>query len=177
MLPARLGEAGVSLRPAGAEDAPFQRLLYRSLRWEEFAPLPWPDAARIDFIDQQFDFQQRHYAAAFPAAEYYLILSGAEPIGRIYIDRSGRALHLAEIALLPDWRGRGIGAALIEALQQAVRDGQGDSVELQVLATNPARRLYERLGFVQRGGDEEFPPLSVEMYWRPDVNVQGSEGP
>ena len=157
----------MSLRPAGDADNAFLQHLYRSTRWEELEPTRWPDEAKIGFLDQQFVFQQRHYRTAFPEAEYYVVVRAAEPIGRISLDRTRLVLHLIEISLLPEWRGRGLGSALIEALQQEVRAGRCDSVELQVLTTNPARRLYGRLGFVELGGEEEFPSLYVEMRWRP----------
>lgn len=164
-LPAPLGEAGISFRPAGEADDAFLRRLYRLTRWEEFAPTGWPDEVKIGFLDQQFDFQQRHYRMAFPDAEYCVVLRHAEPIGRLTLDRSRPRLHLVEISLLPEWRGRGVGTTLLEAVQQEVRAGRHESVELQVVTTNPARRLYARLGFREIVAEEEFPGLYVEMRW------------
>ncbi len=58
------------------------------------------------------------------------------------------------IAVLPAWRGRGVGTALLQRLLRQVR-GRHPAVSLSVAADNPARRLYERLGFevVDRHGD------------------------
>jgi len=60
--------------------------------------------------------------------------------------RSGQEFVLVDIALLPDARGMGIGAALIaDLLTEAERAGK--PVSLHVAKDNRARRLYERLGF------------------------------
>ena len=50
------------------------------------------------------------------------------------------------IAVLPDYRGQGIGTRLLDALL-AVADERFAAVSLSVSESNPARRLYERLGF------------------------------
>lgn len=56
------------------------------------------------------------------------------------------------IALLPGWRGRGIGSELLIALL-AYADVRYSAVSLSVDPANPARRLYERLGFEQVGAN------------------------
>jgi ribosomal protein S18 acetylase RimI-like enzyme len=164
-LPGALAAAGFSLRPVAEGDFPFLRHLFRTLRWEEFGPTLWPDEAKVAFLDQQFDFQQRHYATGFADAEFYLVERDAKPIGRFYVDRDSRNWYLIEISLLPDWRGRGLGSALIGVLQDGVRVGRGDRISLNVETTNPARRLYARLGFVEVAPPDEFPRLSLEMRW------------
>ena len=160
-----LAAVGISLRLVEDEDFPFLRQLHRLIRWEELTPLHWPDAARIAFLDQQFSFQHRHYSDAFAGAEFYLVRHGVEPIGRLYLDRMSRTLRLIEISVLPKWQGRGVGAALLTGLQDEARVAGLDSVDLNVLATSPARRLYARLGFVDSGPREEFPGPYLAMNW------------
>jgi GNAT superfamily N-acetyltransferase len=160
-----LAAAGLSLHLVEDEDFPFLRRLHRLIRWEELTPLQWPDAARIAFLDQQFSFQHRHYIDAFAGAEFYLIQHEAEPIGRLYLDRMSSALRLIEISVLPQWQGRGVGAALLTGVQHEARTVGVGSVDLNVLATSPARRLYARLGFVESGPQEEFPGPYLAMSW------------
>lgn len=52
------------------------------------------------------------------------------------------------IALLPRYRGQGIGTALMEAMIALLKEKGYQKASLSVQKENPARRLYERLGFV-----------------------------
>lgn len=74
---------------------------------------------------------------------------GGENAGWLELRPDGdKWLYLAEIGLLPAYRNRGLGTRIIKDVF-AYADAHGLDVELQVLVTNPARRLYERLGFRQ----------------------------
>ena len=66
-------------------------------------------------------------------------------------------VYIAEIQLLPEHQGRGLGTQILEDIMAAAETAN-QSVELQVLTVNPAKRLYERTGF----------KVSHEkMYWHP----------
>ncbi len=136
----------VAFRPMRADDMPFMRALYASTREDELAPLPWPPEAKQQFLDQQFDFQHRHYQTEYARAEFLLILSASEPIGRLYLERTTNTWNVIDIALIAGRRGRGIGSALIAELLAEASE-HASAVELHVESFNPARRLYERLGF------------------------------
>ena len=51
-----------------------------------------------------------------------------------------------ELTLLPDFRNRGIGTSLMNSLL-AYTDGLGLPASLHVEPFNPAKRMYERMGF------------------------------
>lgn len=57
------------------------------------------------------------------------------------------------IALILDYRGQGIGTALLEHVIQAA-SGRYPAISLSIRADNPALRLYERLGFKPVAGTE-----------------------
>jgi [ribosomal protein S18]-alanine N-acetyltransferase len=59
-------------------------------------------------------------------------------------------LHVNNLAVLPDWRGRGLASALLAAvLAECARRG-ATRATLEVRASNePARRLYQGFGFRQ----------------------------
>lgn len=57
------------------------------------------------------------------------------------------------IAANPDFRGRGVGGRLLARLMDEVR-GAYPSISLSVSEGNPARRLYERMGFEPVEGGE-----------------------
>ncbi len=72
----------------------------------------------------------------------------ADPAGRPIA--TGRLLpdgHVGRMAVLPNWRGRGVGAAVLEALlARAVARGMERAV---LNAQTQAREFYARFGFIQ----------------------------
>jgi len=103
----------------------------------------------------QFNAQRRWYETAYGQAEHQLILVDEEPAGRILTAREGDAYRLVDIALLTEYRNRGIGTQLLrELIAKSEKDKL--SVVLQVVKSNPALHLYERLGFVKTGEDSMY---------------------
>ena len=56
---------------------------------------------------------------------------------------------LEGFAVREECRGKGVGAAMIERIASDARAEGAHAIELNVGENNPARRLYERAGFVQ----------------------------
>lgn len=160
---AALVALGISVRPEREEDVEFMRLLYRELRWEEMAPLAdWSDGMKTAFLSQQYDAQRQHYARAYYDAEFLVVVRDGQPIGRLYLYRGDpKDIRIVDIGLLIAERNRGLGRALIEAVFDEARAGDR-SVSIHVEVFNPARRLYDRLGFVEEG---ENGPYRL-MRWR-----------
>lgn len=61
-----------------------------------------------------------------------------------YIDASIPELG---IGVAPQWRGRGIGEALLRALLAQAQEQGVAAISLSVESDNPAMQLYEKLGF------------------------------
>lgn len=159
--PAFLLERGFRLRPARQDDLPFLRELYAGTRDAELALVAWPEAMRSAFIDQQFALQHRHYVAYYHDADFLLIEHDSAPIGRLYLHYATRSVLVVDISLLADYRGKGLGSALL-AHTQIVARAQSLDVELHVLHTNTAaRRLYRRLGFVEAADEGSH----LRMHW------------
>lgn len=57
------------------------------------------------------------------------------------------------IGVLPDYRGKGVGSLLLQKLMSDAAANH-NSISLNVRASNPAVRLYERLGFVKIEGSD-----------------------
>jgi GNAT superfamily N-acetyltransferase len=136
----------VSYRPFADDDVPFVAELYASTRREEIAMTGWPPELQAAFLAQQAAAQHSHYTLHFADAEWLIIERGGEPIGRLYLRDQPQALHLVDIALLPASRGQGIGGAIVEDVLDHART-LGKGVSIHVERTNPARSLYDRLGF------------------------------
>ena len=81
-----------------------------------------------------------------PALDNILVLAGQD-IGLIGIRRCSDHWFLGKLYLLPTYQNRGFGGHLIECLKEDARSAQLP-VQLTVLEVNPARRFYERHGFV-----------------------------
>jgi [ribosomal protein S18]-alanine N-acetyltransferase len=57
------------------------------------------------------------------------------------------------IAILPEYRGKGIGTILLEGIFKEAKALGYTHISLSVDPNNPARRLYERFGFEKVGVD------------------------
>lgn len=150
----------IGRRPEEAGDDAFLCDLYATTRERELSVIPWPEQEKRTFCEAQSRTQRRAYRGQFPDADFDVILVDGCPAGRLAVDRSGETIHVIDVALLPEHRGRGAGTSLLrELVDEAASDGR--SVSLCVERTNPARRLYERLGFRPVGETD----LSVLMRW------------
>jgi len=136
----------ILLRAEQASDKEFLLALYASTRAKELELVPWTDSQKKDFLKMQFQAQSVHYHDHYPNAAYQIILSGQQPIGRLYVDRASDEIHVIDIALLPEYRGAGIGGTLLRRLLDEAAEKQ-KPVRIYVELENPARRLYTRLGF------------------------------
>lgn len=156
-------EPVIALRPICDADLDFLCRVYSATRTEELAPVPWSDEQKAAFLRQQFEAQHAHYQRYYHDTRYDLILADDEPVGRLYVARWERELRIVDIALLPEWRGRGIGTRLLQGLL-AEAAAVGKTVTIHVEMQSPALGLYQRLGFSRQHDDEA---LYCFMEWRP----------
>jgi ribosomal protein S18 acetylase RimI-like enzyme len=139
----------IRLRPVTAPDRDFLLRLYSSTRDEELAQVDWPPEQKAAFLEQQFTAQDVHYRENYPGAALDVIEVDGAAAGRLYVARWPREIRIMDIALLPEFRGQGLGARLLAALiEEADRDGRTLSIHVERM--NPALRLYRRLGFEVR---------------------------
>ena len=96
----------------------------------------WDDAA-----------QRARFDAAFAPANLRIITVLGRDAGLLHVERSPHGIFLTNIELAAEFRGRGLGTALIGSLLEEARS-RGVPLSLQVLKVNLAAcRLYERHGF------------------------------
>jgi ribosomal protein S18 acetylase RimI-like enzyme len=138
--------SGIGLRPIEAGDEAFLRQVYAATREGEIARTGW-DAQSVDaFLRMQFDAQHAHYLQHYAQASFDVVLDAGVPAGRLYVWRGQSELRVVDIALLPAFRGRGIGSALLDAVLREAQQS-GKRVTIHVETSNPALALYQRLGF------------------------------
>jgi ribosomal protein S18 acetylase RimI-like enzyme len=135
----------VTLRPATAADIPYLLELRRQTM-----------TAHQLASGAEASEQERHERVHFRFDCAQLIELDAQPVGTFKVVRDGLDWHLVQIQLAPSLQGQGIGAALIRQLIAEARVA-GASLRLNVLHANPARRLYERLGFrITSQGEHDY---------------------
>ncbi len=149
-------------RPISEADMPFLRQLYASTRWQELEPTGWSQDQKVLFLDAQFDAQHNHYMTHYKGASFDLLLYEGAPAGRFYLLQGKSDLRIVDIALIPAFRGRGIGRYLLEETQSLARK-LGCQASIHVERNNRALGLYERLGFTIA---EEVGPYFL-MKWFP----------
>jgi ribosomal protein S18 acetylase RimI-like enzyme len=125
-----------SLRPAVEEDFDF---LYNL-----------KVACLKDYVTETFgwdeEYQQRRFKDYFVPTSTEIIVVNDQDVGQISLVDLDDELFISGIYILPPWQNQGLGAMVLgDVISDAGQ--KGISVSLQVLKVNPARRLYERLGF------------------------------
>ncbi|WP_421800260.1 GNAT family N-acetyltransferase [Haliscomenobacter sp.] len=156
----------VNLRTIYQEDLPRLFEIYASTRAEELALVPdWPEEQKMAFLSQQFVAQHQYYQEFYQGAELQVIELDQEVVGRLYVhwSYSPQEVRIMDVALLPAYRGQGIGSQLIKAVQKKGAE-MGKTVTIHVEYNNPALQLYQRLGFQKIG---EFNSVYYLLEWKP----------
>jgi ribosomal protein S18 acetylase RimI-like enzyme len=107
-------------------------------------------ATMKEYVDKTWGwddaFQESVFRKNYVPAEIRVIAFAEKDIGMLSLEERVEDVFLRAIEIHPDYQGHGIGAAIIKRIiAQSVQKMK--PVFLQVLKVNPAKRLYERLGF------------------------------
>jgi len=131
-----VGQLAIELRPATLDDRDVVYAL-RKAGLREYVEQTWG----WDEVDQSARFDAR-----FDPARYQIVSVDGQEIGALAVEWRNNMLLLADIQIGPEWRGCGLGTAIIAGVLDEARQ-RALPVALGVLKVNPARGLYERLGF------------------------------
>jgi ribosomal protein S18 acetylase RimI-like enzyme len=163
---------GYTLRPVEEEDGEFLVGLYGSTREEELARVPWTTEQKDAFIRMQFHAQTTYYAQVYPQMEYVVIMCNRTRAGRLILAELDDEIRIVDICLLPAFRRAGIGTGLIGQVFDRARRGH-KAVRIDVEVFNPAKKLYDRLGFTLKTTSEIY----LQMEWMPGIEeARTSEG-
>jgi len=92
-------------------------------------------------------YQRERFRQRFDPSSYQIVVVDGQEVGVIQVEWRETEVFLGNIQIAPECQGRGLGSSLIrDVLAEA--ESVRLPIVLQVLKVNPARRLYERLGFV-----------------------------
>jgi ribosomal protein S18 acetylase RimI-like enzyme len=136
----------ITFRKVCDADRPVLFALYASTREAELAQVPWNAEQKHAFLEMQFAGQIRGYAETFPEATHEIILLEDRPVGRLYLSREARRLHILDITIAPESRDAGLGSRVLKGILKEA-GASGKPVSIYVESFNPSIRLFERLGF------------------------------
>ena len=141
----------INLHAASKDDEPFLLQLRKLTMTEhlERAAVPVDDEAHYQRIRSNFE-------------DAKIICEGNRSIGLVKLSRMPDEWHVHQIQVMPSYQGRGIGKAVLTAVLKEAQH-VGVPVTLSVLHGNPARRLYEELGFQFVAEWSK----STKLVWRP----------
>lgn len=148
------------IRPISIDDEPFLwEMLYQAIFIPEGTALPSREIINSQEIARyvlhwgqpdDFGLLATNMSTQEPVGAAWYRLFSKDHKGYGYIDEETPELS---IALLPDYRGKGIGTELLSALLIKAQT-QYKAICLSVSIDNPAARLYQRLGFEVIDKDE-----------------------
>jgi ribosomal protein S18 acetylase RimI-like enzyme len=149
-----MAKSQIPVRQARVEDAAEIARLLRNFNLEYSEPTP-PIEELAETV-----------ARLLADDEITVLLAGEGPGGlslfrfRPGIWSAGAETYLQELYVVPALRGRGIGRALLEATIGLARERGADRIDLNTGETDiAARGLYESMGFTNREGSPDGPPM------------------
>ena len=158
----------ITLRPVTPADEEFLLSVYASTRAEEMKLVPWTAEQKDAFVRMQYAAQKQHYAAMYPAASYDVIQKDQTAIGRLWVERKAGELHILDITVLPEHRGRGAGGTLLRRLLEEA-GASANVVTIYVESFSPSLRLFEQLGFrkEREEGHQFLMKWQAQREWQP----------
>ncbi|HEX8397351.1 MAG TPA: GNAT family N-acetyltransferase [Pyrinomonadaceae bacterium] len=148
-------------------EEPFLLAVYASSREDEMRLVPWNDEQKRAFLEMQLLAQHQYYFSRYPAASYEIINLAQQPIGRLYVDRSGETIKILDITILPEYRSKGAGGKIVAEI---MREGEQTNkpVEIYVENFNHSAKFFARLGF-EPVAEEGF---HVLWQWKPTAKTE-----
>jgi len=161
-----------ALRIACDEDASFLLALFVERNSPKFAALEWDDIQLRPVLQMQYRARIKGFAQQFSGLQDFVICDiQQQPIGELLLNHSAGEIRVVDLCISSAYQGRGIATQLLSELQYTAAT-KAAMITLSVDHGNPARRLYERLGFQEIASDA----LQVEMHWRATDSKSANKG-
>jgi len=120
--------------------------------------------------------QEQRYRNKFDPAGLQVIQLQGQDAGVLWVEEKADHIYLDYIAILPQFRNQGVGTQVVRQII-ATAAAKGLPVALQVLRGNPARRLYERLGFVVTEETAEHFRMARSLDRQHGLDLSSEKGP
>ena len=137
-----------STRPVTPDDDQFLLQVYKSSRGDDLRGLGWDEDRISEFLQMQYEAQQRFFENDYQNAKDEIVLVDAKPAGRLIVEHREHEIRCIDLGLLPAYRNRGLGTMIVRNLQQEAAASRR-ALRLQVIRFSRAVNLFERLGFVR----------------------------
>lgn len=105
-----------------------------------------PESQREPLVQMQYRARAQSYKAAYPEAMYQIIEFEGQPAGYHVVAEQDEQIVLVDVAVLPEFRRRGICTHMLQMYRTKAQQ-EGKVSVLHVFKMNPAQHLYARLGF------------------------------
>lgn len=92
------------------------------------------------------EFQRNGFWKNLPVEKFNIVCVAGQEAGAFYVEEFDQYHCVRTIFLKPDFQGLGVGSKLISDEADRARINRKPLI-LKVIKVNPAKRLYERLGF------------------------------
>ncbi len=126
----------VNYRPANENDYKYCRNLHHN-GMKPYVQLLW---------GWKDEFQNQRYEKLWQPIKIKIITLDSKDIGYIEVSEDDEAVKLVNIFVTEELRGKGIGSRVVSDFISQYRNSVS-KLTLNVLWNNPAKHLYERLGF------------------------------
>jgi ribosomal protein S18 acetylase RimI-like enzyme len=112
-------------------------------------------------------------AASWTMDGTFVAVAGSEILGSLHVERSSHGYGELGMAILREWRGRGVGSALMEAAIEWSCECGLHKLSLSVWPHNAAAiALYRKYGFVEEGRHvKQFRRQSGEIWDTVDMGL------
>ncbi|MEU4887738.1 MULTISPECIES: GNAT family N-acetyltransferase [Streptomyces] len=155
---------------ATADDAGFLTdMLVAAVNWDRAREAVGRDRVLVDH-------RTAHYVEGWPRPGdlgVVAVEAGGQPIGAAWLrlfssDDPGygfvaEGVPELSVGVLPPWRGRGVGRALLSEIARAAVEGGFDRICLSVERANRARRLYAAAGFTTVGSGPDSDTMVMAL--------------
>lgn len=140
-------DATIELRPSLEEDQEFLFQVFCSTQPDVMKAPLLPEQME-QLLQMQFRAQDLHYHTHYPDAQYDVVMLDRKRIGRLYVAKLESEFRILDIALLPEFRCKGIGTYLVG---RVLEESQATNKPLRIHVVRGSREfgLYERMGFCQ----------------------------
>lgn len=93
------------------------------------------------------NLQQKIFSDKFLPKKYKIIVYGNLDIETIQVSTNNNDIFIGIIEILPEYQNKGIGTEIINQIIDDSKSKNFSRAWLQVFKTNPAKKLYNKLGF------------------------------